>query len=97
MLETTPKANISQLVDHLFRTEAGKMVAVLTRLFGAHNLVLAEDVVQDTLHQALTDWSYGNLPDNPQGWLMTVAKRKAINLIRREKYSQDFANDMDPF
>ena len=85
------------MVDHLSRRESGKMVAVLTRLFGAHNLELAEDVVQDTFHQALKDWTEGNLPDNPTGWLMTVAKRKAINFVRREKYAQEFAVDMDPF
>ncbi|HWK06994.1 MAG TPA: sigma-70 family RNA polymerase sigma factor [Puia sp.] len=83
------------LVDHLFRHEAGRMVAILTRLFGIHNLELAEDVLQDTLHQALKDWSLGGIPDNPAGWLMVVAKRKAINIIRREKYLRNFAADMD--
>jgi RNA polymerase sigma factor (sigma-70 family) len=83
------------LVDHLFRHEAGRMVAILTRLFGIHNLELAEDVLQDTLHQALTDWSLAGIPDNPAGWLMVVAKRKAINLVKREKYLRNFAADMD--
>jgi len=87
--------NIHQLVDHLFRHEAGRMVAILTRLFGLHNLELAEDVVQDTLHQALNDWSLGRLPDNPAAWLMTVAKRKAINTVRREKFYRSFAGDID--
>ena len=71
------------------------MVAILTRLFGIHNLELAEDVVQDTLHQALKDWTLGKMPDNPAAWLMTVAKRKAINTIRREKFFRSFAGDMD--
>lgn len=87
--------NIHQLVDHLFRHESGKMVAILTRLFGLHNLELAEDIVQDTLQQALTDWSPGKLPDNPAAWLVTVAKRKAINTVRREKLHRSFAKDMD--
>jgi RNA polymerase sigma factor (sigma-70 family) len=87
--------NIHQLVDHLFRHEAGRMVAILTRLFGLHNLELAEDIVQDTLHQALNAWSLGRLPDNPAAWLMTVAKRKAINTVRREKFYRSFAGDID--
>jgi RNA polymerase sigma-70 factor (ECF subfamily) len=83
------------LVDHLFRQEAGRMVAILTRLFGIHNLELAEDVLQDTLHQALKDWCLCGIPDNPAGWLMVVAKRKAINIIRRERHLRNFATDMD--
>jgi len=86
---------VQALVDHLFRHEAGKMVAILTRIFGFHNMALAEDVLQDTLHQALKDWGLSGIPDNPSGWLMTVAKRKAINIIRREKHTTSFASDMD--
>ena len=71
------------------------MVAILTRLFGIHNLELAEDVLQDTLQQALKDWSLGGIPDNPPGWIMVVARRKAINAIRREKFYRSFATDMD--
>jgi RNA polymerase sigma factor (sigma-70 family) len=86
---------VQKLVDHLFRQEAGRMVAILTRLFGLHNLELAEDVMQDTLHQALKDWSLGAIPDNPSGWLMVVAKRKAINAIRRDRLLRSFATDID--
>ena len=71
------------------------MVAILTRLFGLHNLELAEDVLQDTLHEALRTWGTNGIPDNPEGWLMTVAKRKAINTIKREKFYRSFAGDMD--
>src|ERR1700730_8966815 len=87
--------SVQALIDHLFRHEAGRMVAILTRLFGIHNLELAEDVFQDTLHQALKDWSIGGLPDNPAGWLRVVAKRKAINIVKRERYLRNFAADMD--
>src|ERR1700743_3138668 len=87
--------DVQELVDHLFRLEAGRVVAILTRIFGIHNLELAEDVMQDTLHQALVDWSLGAVPDNPSGWLMGVAKRKAINAIRRERLKRSFASDMD--
>jgi RNA polymerase sigma factor (sigma-70 family) len=84
-----------QLVDHLFRHQSGRMVAILTRIFGIHNFELAEDILQDTLHQALKDWSLGGIPDNPAGWLMVVAKRKAINTIKREKFYRSFAVDID--
>jgi RNA polymerase sigma factor (sigma-70 family) len=87
--------SVQALVDHLFRHEAGRMVAILTRLFGIHNLELAEDILQDTLHQALKDWTQGPIPDNPSGWLMVVAKRKAINAVRRERLHRSFAKDVD--
>lgn len=92
---SSSKPDARALVDHLFRHEAGRMIAILTRLFGVHNLELAEDVLQDTLHQALKDWSLGGIPDNPAGWLMVVAKRKAINTIKRERLLRNFAADMD--
>jgi RNA polymerase sigma factor (sigma-70 family) len=93
MSSLNPEAGV--LVDHLFRHESGRMVAILTRLFGVHNLELAEDVLQDTLHEALKDWSLGGIPDNPAGWLMIVAKRKAINLVKRDRYRRSFASDLD--
>ena len=91
----SPTGSVQTLVDHLFRQEAGRMVAILTRLFGMHNLEMAEDILQDTFHQALKDWSAGQVPDNPSGWLMVVAKRKAINAVRRERLQRSFAKDMD--
>lgn len=71
------------------------MVAILTRVFGLHNIELAEDIVQDTLQLAFEAWSPGPLPDNPAAWLMTVARRKAINVVRREKLHRQFAKDID--
>lgn len=80
--------SITQLVDHLFRHESGRMIAVLSRLMGLQNLETAQDIVQDTLVQAMTSWSYNTIPDNPAGWLHRVAKNKAIDYIRREKRFQ---------
>jgi RNA polymerase sigma-70 factor (ECF subfamily) len=77
-------SQVPELVDHLFRREAGRMVAALTRVFGAENLALAEDVVQESLVQALRAWPFGGVPENPGGWLMRVAKNRALDLLRRE-------------
>lgn len=82
--------NINRLTDHLFRREAGKMVAVLTKIFGAENLETAEDVVQDTLLQAMQVWGTRGIPDNPSGWLFRVARNKAIDIIRRNKHTVQF-------
>jgi RNA polymerase sigma factor (sigma-70 family) len=73
---------VNQLIGHLFRHEAGKMAAVLTRLLGFQSLDLAEDIVQDTLLKAMTTWKFKGIPENPSAWLYTVAKRKAIDAIR---------------
>ena len=80
-------ADVTQLVDHLFRREAGKIVATLTRTFGFQNLHLAEDVVQDALLKAMHTWPFDGVPENPSAWLMRVAKNGALDLVRRE---QDF-------
>ncbi len=75
---------IQSLADHLFRRESGKIVSALTRVFGPHNLSLAEDVVQEALVQALRQWPFSGIPKNPAGWLYQVAKNKAIDVVRRE-------------
>jgi RNA polymerase sigma-70 factor (ECF subfamily) len=80
---------INKLVDHLFRHESGKMVAVLSRLLGLQNIETAQDIVQDTLLQAMNTWSYKGIPDNPPAWLYRVAKNKAIDFLRRRKKFND--------
>lgn len=76
---------IHQTVDHLFRHESGKLVAVLSKVLGLENLETTHDIVQDTLLQALSTWVYNGLPDNPSAWLTKVAKNKAIDYLRRGK------------
>ncbi len=76
---------IESTVDHLFRHQSGKMVAVLTRIFGTHNLELAEDVVQETLIAALEQWKIKGIPNDPESWLFIVAKNKALNLIKKQR------------
>jgi RNA polymerase sigma factor (sigma-70 family) len=80
--------------DHLFRREAGRMVAALTRLFGLHNLALAEDVVQDAFCRALEVWKLRGVPENPSAWLMKTAKNRALDVLRRERTARTFAPDL---
>jgi RNA polymerase sigma factor (sigma-70 family) len=82
--------HINTLTNHLFRHEAGKMVAVLTKIFGTQNLETAEDVVQQTFIDALSVWKLKGIPDNPSAWLFRVAKNKTIDIIRRNKHSVQY-------
>jgi RNA polymerase sigma-70 factor (ECF subfamily) len=86
--------NINQLVDHLFRNESGKMVAVLTKLLGLERLETAQDIVQDTLLKAMAVWSYSGAPKNPAAWLYHVAKNNAIDYLRREKTFKKIGSEL---
>jgi RNA polymerase sigma-70 factor (ECF subfamily) len=77
-----PEPRVHELVEHLFRHEAGRMLAVLTHIFGLEHLDVAEEVVQDALLQALQHWGFHGIPDNPQGWLLRAARNKALDLLR---------------
>ena len=76
---------VQTLVDNLFRHKSGELVSMLTRLFGVERLELAEDVVQEALITALQQWPYRGVPENPGGWLVTVARNRALDILRREK------------
>jgi RNA polymerase sigma factor (sigma-70 family) len=80
--------------DHLFRREAGRMVATLTRIFGVHNLSLAEDVVQDAFCRALEVWKFRGVPENPSAWLMATAKNRALDVLRRAHTARTFAPEL---
>src|SRR5271154_5099057 len=84
----------AELDEHLFRREAGRMVAALTRIFGVHNLALAEDVVQDAFCRALEVWKFRGMPENPSAWLMATAKHRALDVLRRERTAQTFAPEL---
>lgn len=84
----------SNLTEHLFRHEAARMIAALTRLFGVHNLALAEDVVQDALCRALEVWKARGVPEQPSAWLMATAKNRALDVLRRERTARDFAPEL---
>ena len=71
-------------VSAVWRIEAPRLIAGLTRLLGG-DLGLAEDLAQDALVAALEQWPTDGVPRNPGAWLMTVAKRRAVDLIRRDQ------------
>src|SRR6516165_12278475 len=73
------------LVEHFFRHEFGRLVAVLTRSLGVRQLALVEDVVQAALVQALETWSRRGVPPDPAGWLYRTARNLAIDALRRER------------
>ncbi len=69
-------------LDHLFRHQYGKMVSILTRVFGLEQLETVEDAIQDTFIKALQAWK-AHPPDNPEAWLMQAAKNRTLDLIRK--------------
>src|SRR5436309_3340881 len=73
------------LVEHFFRHEFGRLVAVLTRSLGVRRLDLVEDVVQAALEKALETWSRRGVPEDPAGWLYCTARNLAIDALRRER------------
>ncbi len=84
MTSSTDRAT-AELVEHLFRHEAGRITARLTRVLGFEFIDLVEDVVQEALIKALKRWPFQGIPENPSGWLMTVAKNQALDVIRRHR------------
>jgi RNA polymerase sigma-70 factor (ECF subfamily) len=80
--------------DHLFRQDAGRMVATLARVFGVHNLALVEDVVQDAFCRALETWKFRGVPENPSAWLMATAKNRALDVLRRQRTARTFAPEL---
>lgn len=74
-----------ELIPHLFRTESGKIAAVLCKLFSIRHIEVAEDIASETFLQALETWPFKGVPENPTAWLYTVAKNKARNQIQRNR------------
>ncbi|GGP08666.1 RNA polymerase sigma factor [Nonomuraea glycinis] len=72
-----------QAIEAVWRIEAARLIAGLTRL--VRDIGLAEELAQDALVAALEQWPESGVPSNPGAWLMTVSKRRAIDMIRREE------------
>ena len=78
-----PTGEVSRVLEHLFRHEAGKLVSTLTGIFGTQHLELAEDVVQEALARALQTWPYYGVPEKPSAWIMRVSRNLALDVVGR--------------
>jgi len=81
----SPAGKTGSLLEHLFRHQAGRMVAHLTRLLGPANIDLAEETVQEAMLRALQTWPYEGMPENAGAWLFRVARNAAIDAVRRNR------------
>ncbi|HYI48119.1 MAG TPA: sigma factor [Allosphingosinicella sp.] len=70
-------------IEATFRIERARLIAGLARMVG--NIDLAEELAQDSLVAALAEWPRAGVPANPGAWLMAVAKRRALDALRRDK------------
>jgi RNA polymerase sigma-70 factor (ECF subfamily) len=84
-MSSAEPAPVAPLVEHFFRHEAGRLVSVLTRIFGWRHFDLVEDMVQATLMDALESWRVRGAPDNPSAWVHRVAKNKILDALRRDQ------------
>jgi RNA polymerase sigma-70 factor (ECF subfamily) len=83
---TMPGSELA-VIDRVFRDEAGKAIATLIRLFG--DIDVAEEAVQDAFMVATEKWPEIGLPPNPGGWIVTTARNRAIDRLRRESTRED--------
>ena len=74
-------------IERVFRDEYGRSVAVLVRVFG--DIDLAEESVQDAFTVAVQKWPAAGLPPSPAGWIITTARNRAIDRLRREASRDD--------
>ena len=74
-------------IERVFRAEHGRAVAVLTRVFG--DIGVAEDAVADAFIAAVERWPSDGLPPSPAGWIITTARNRAIDRLRREASRAD--------
>jgi RNA polymerase sigma factor (sigma-70 family) len=77
---------IHRTIDAVWRMESAKLIASLARML--HDVGLAEELAQDALVTALEQWPRTGVPDNPAAWLMTTAKHRAIDRLRRHQLQQ---------
>jgi len=72
-----------------FKRVSAQMVATLTRILGPRRLALAEEAAQDALVKALQTWPHAGVPANPSAWLIQVAKHRALDVLRRERWIEE--------
>src|SRR5215510_10133821 len=74
---------LSKTIENLYRSESGRILATLVRLLG--DLDLAEEAMHEAFAAALETWPQTGIPNNPRPWLISTARFKAIDGIRRRK------------
>ena len=79
-------------VERAFREAHGQAVATLTRIFG--DITLAEDAVQDAFMTAVHRWPRDGVPDNPAGWIVTTARNRAVDVVRRSRRGRELAEQI---
>ena len=79
----THEAETHRAIEATYRIERARLIAGLARM--VHNVDLAEELAQDALVVALSEWPKTGVPPNPGAWLMTVAKRRAVDGFRRDR------------
>jgi RNA polymerase sigma factor (sigma-70 family) len=79
-------ADASRVADAVWRMESARIIGALARML--RNVGLAEELAQDAMVEALERWPQAGVPDNPGAWLMTVAKNRALDHLRRVKLQQ---------
>ena len=83
----------SELVEHYFRHEYGRLVALLTSRLGVRHWELVEEAVQTALARALTAWPRTGVPAEPSGWLYRTAKNLALDALRRQQVAERFEQE----
>jgi RNA polymerase sigma-70 factor, ECF subfamily len=85
--ELAPTCAATAEIERVFRQEYGRAVAVLVRYFG--DIDFAEEAVQDAFTQAVQRWPTDGVPASPAGWIITTARNRGLNRLRREATRQD--------
>ena len=78
----------TKLVEHFFRHEYGRLVAMLSHRVGVQNLEAVEDAVQSALIKALQSWSVNGEPENPSAWLFRVASNEYAGINKQGKIGE---------
>jgi RNA polymerase sigma factor (sigma-70 family) len=94
---TDPHRALHRTIEAVWRIESARVIAGLTRL--TRDVGLAEDLAQEALVAALEQWPQSGVPDNPAAWLTATAKRRAIDLFRRnavaERKHEELAHELE--
>lgn len=92
---TNPIDKVQEETDRLYRSHYGKMVAFLLYFSSDMDLDIAEDIVQDAFAAALVAWRNDGIPANPEGWIFTVCRNKALNKIKERKKIRGIIGEED--